>query len=56
MTISNVLHVSGLCKNLLLIKCLSYDLNCLLSIDEHGFFAKEKAIGMMHLYGIDVIS
>lgn len=40
--IPNVLHVSGLCKNLLSIRYLAKDLKCVLQLDEHGFRIKEK--------------
>lgn len=38
--IPNVLHVLGLCKNLLPIQCPMTDLNCVLSFNTHGFDIK----------------
>lgn len=40
--IPNVLHVPGLCKNLIFIRCLANDLNCSLSFDANGFNVKGK--------------
>lgn len=41
----NTLHLPGICRKLLSIKCMASDLNAYIIIDEHGFILKEKGTG-----------
>lgn len=51
----NALHVPGIFRKLISIRCFAADLNAYISIDENGFFVKEKHTGMTIVHGCTVV-
>lgn len=53
LTLPKVLLVYGLCKSLISISFLTSDLNCILLIDSHGFYVKDRTTGRTLLRGVN---